>query len=112
MSKDTQSVEKTIVRVLHAELKKAGFVPVKVWDGGEYVDTNRLRDVLDAVFSVDTSTIHFAPVSDPSKWGNLGVYVVCGNGADLLSDWHCSDPKFDEVVTSVMHRTDEIAARG
>lgn len=67
--------------------------------------------MLDAVFSVDTSTIHFAPVGALDAWGSLGVYVVCGNGTSCLSDWHTSNPKFAAAMEKVMQRIDAMEAR-
>lgn len=81
-------IEHEIVRVLLKHAKAAGYVPVKVWDGGEYVEATTEREVLDAVFAVCTSTVHFAPEANQSTWGNLGVFLVVGNEQDLISDWH------------------------
>jgi hypothetical protein len=100
MSNEYTQVEKRIVRRLVRELKKAGFAVDSVWDGGEYVKTSTEESVLDAVFSVGLSTIHF----DAGKGANgksHGVAIVCGNGYDCLSDWHVSDADFDAAVQRV-----------
>lgn len=106
-----EKIERTLVRVTIAEMRKAGFVPVSVYDGGEYVPAKTRAAVLDAVFAVDTSTIHFAPVDALEAWGCLGVYVVCGNGTSCLSDWHMGDAKFGKAMQKVMQRIDSMEAR-
>ncbi len=101
--------EKAILSDLITSLKSAGFVPVNVWDGGEYVDATTLDQVWDAVDSVDESTIHFARVEEPTKWGRLGVLCVSGNGCDIISDYHCGDPKFSAAIDAVGQRALEIS---
>lgn len=96
-----QALERKIVRKVVRTLKAAGFVPVKVWDSQEYVDAVTETEVLDAVFAVDDSTIHFAPATDLEDWGHRGVYIVLGNGIDCLSDWHCGDSDFDAGLERV-----------
>jgi len=94
-------VEKLIIRKTLAVLKKAGFAPVRVWDGGEYVRARCERTVLKVVYSVGCATIHFAPIDKPKEWGSTGVFVVTGNGIDVLSDWHIQDKKFDAAMERV-----------
>jgi len=91
-------LERRIVRTLIQELAAAGYLPVKVWDGGEYVAVSALDETMDAVFAVDDSTIHFAPKDKPEEWGRRGVLIIGGNGEDIISDWHCGDKKFSEAV--------------
>lgn len=101
-------VERRLVRQIVRECKKAGFVPVKVWDDGDYVPATNEAAVLEAVFSVSVSTIHFAPKDNLKRWGNLGVMIVCGNGVDCISDWHCGNEEFDKAVTHVTRLSEEI----
>jgi hypothetical protein len=101
-------VEQRIVRRLCRELKKAGYLPDSVWDGGEYVKARTARDVIGAVFAVSSATIHF----DRGRGANghsHGVFVVLGNGVDCLSDWHIGDKAFDAVVDRVSASTEECA---
>ena len=93
--------EHAIVKALVYKLAAAGFVPVKVWDGGEYVEARTADEVIDAAFSVDEATIHFAPQGAPEKWGRFGVFVVPGNGADIISDFHCGNPTFTAAIEAV-----------
>lgn len=94
-------VEKLILRKVLEELKKVGFIPVRVWDGGEYVRARAERTVLKVVYTVGCATIHFAPVDKPKEWGATGVFVVTGNGIDVISDWHTQDRKFDAALERV-----------
>lgn len=99
-SRSNLQIEQRVVRHLIRELKKAGYRPEWVWDGGDYVSTLTEAQVLEAVFSVDTSTIHF----DFGKGKNgksHGVYIVCGNGWDCLSDWHVGDDDFARAMETV-----------
>ena len=101
-------VEARIVRRLCRELKKAGYFPDSVWDGDEYVKARKVADVIDAVFAVNSATIHF----DRGRGANghsHGVLVVLGNGVDCLSDWHIADKAFDAVVDRVSASAEECA---
>ena len=101
-------LEHIIIRVLVEDMAKAGFVPVSVFDGEEYVpeliggaipDVMPIEEIIDAVYAVDDyPTIHFAPADGLGSWGNLGVLVVAGNGCDLISDYHCGNEKFSAVI--------------
>ena len=91
-------IERAKVSAVVAECEAAGYVPVRVWDGGEYVKTTGVTGALDAVFAVDESTIHFAPRDKPNGWGGCGVLVILGNGEDCISDWHCGDEVFSAAV--------------
>lgn len=96
-------VERAIVTCLVQDLAKAGYDAVKVWDGEEYQDAETVEAVLAAVFAVDQSTIHFQRKG--KKWGiTPGVFIVCGNGEDCISDWHCEDGDFDAAVSSTIRR--------
>jgi len=92
------TIERMIVRKLIRECKKAGFVPVKVWDSEEYQTVRTEAETIEAVNSVDDSTIHFAPVDNLEQWGRTGVYIVLGNGVDCISDYHCGNAKFEEAI--------------
>ena len=105
-------LEHAIVHALIAELATAGFVPVQVWDGEEYVAACDAQAVIEAVFAVDdTPTIHFAPAADPSAWGKLGVMVAPGNGQDLIVDYHCGDASFSAAIDRVCDRISEADGR-
>lgn len=97
-------LERAIVRALLAELRRARYLPVKVWDGGEYVNTPDADSVIAAVFAVDEATIHFEPMSLRARGGNRGVAIVLGNGEDCISDWTAGDPRFSAAVERACER--------
>src|SRR5262245_44024697 len=104
------ALERSMVRGLIRAMKAEGYKVAAVFDSEEYVyaaaetalgaetredsgavrHTMNEREALDAVFSVDTCTLHFTH-RNALTWGNRGVFIVLGNGADCLSDWHSPD---------------------
>ncbi len=100
-----EKVERAIVLALIDEATKAGFPPDSVWDGGEYVDVagKGPEAVIEAVFAVDEATVHFGPGLE-----NRGVFLVCGNGTDIISDWHCGVVDFDKAVKAACERAENI----
>lgn len=99
------AIEARIVRKLCRELKKAGYLPESVFDGGAYVKARTESAVLEAVFAVDDATIHFDRGAGANGKSH-GVFIVLGNGVDCMSDWHVSDKDFDAVVSRVSAETD------
>ena len=92
--------ERKIVRRVIRSLRAAGYFATEVWDGGEYVKVSSEKEIIDAVFAVDDATVHF----DGGKGANNhshGVYFVLGNGLDVISDYHCGDKEFSDVVDRV-----------
>jgi hypothetical protein len=105
-----QKTEEAILKALVEELSIAGFTYVNVWDGEEYRPVSEgYAQLLEEVFAVSDSTVHFAPEDNPEKWGNLGVLLVCGNGEDFISDWHCGNKDFDAALDRVMKRIDNLS---
>jgi hypothetical protein len=106
MNDATNALEIAIVCLLIDELREGGYVPVAVWDGDGYnyspktsagAKRNKhgcmpvemsVAEVLDVVFGVDNSTIHFAPAACLDDWGDFGVAIVGGNGVDCIVDHH------------------------
>lgn len=95
-----QALEKKIVRGTVRRLKEAGFLATQVWDGGEYVKVRTEEEVLDAVFSVDDSTVHFDGGAGDNDHSH-GVLFILGNGQDVISDYHCGDEAFDKAMDGV-----------
>ena len=95
-----RKVEKAIVRNLVGECIAAGFVPMEVDDGGdENVPTIDIESVIEAVFSVDESRVYFQPIGDRGHGKpKHGVFLVGGNGCDIISDWHCGNKDFNDAV--------------
>jgi hypothetical protein len=115
--------ERAIVRALIENLARAGFVPVCAWNGDEYAPWGKQRrelpecfeprpltveEALAEVFSVDDSTLHFAPAGDTAAWGNLGVFLVGGNGNDIISDYHCGNASFAKAVDEICLNVEDL----
>lgn len=116
-----QTIERVIVRRLIRAMKAKGYRVAAVWDGEEYQmpgkDGNMTslelddapdnitrpmteREALESVDSVDECTLHFTH-ANAKTWGNRGALLVLGNGEDVIADYHCSDPLFDSVFSSL-----------
>jgi len=103
-------LEHAIVRALVKELRAAGWRPVWVCDGEEDVKINAstehsaLRQVLDAVFAVDDSSIQF------QKHGRrMSVMLIGGNGVDLISDYHCAHDDKDSLGAEFAEVCDRVS---
>jgi hypothetical protein len=104
MSAADRLIELVIIRRTIRELGKAGFVPVSVWDSEEYVPATSCRKVIETLQAVDYNcTVHFAPASDVSDWGRMGVMFVLGNGIDVISDYHLpvNKPEFGAAMERI-----------
>jgi hypothetical protein len=77
-------IEARVVRHLMRTAKRHGYRLVRVFDGEEYVKTTTEREVLDAVFSVDISTIFFKHPEEPK--GHCAVIVLGNDGWDCVAD--------------------------
>lgn len=100
----TTSNEKAIVRHMLAVLHLAGWLPVKVDDGGdEYVKATTPDEVIEAAFAVEEANIHFS-----NGKRNYWVCLVFGNGnegRDVICD-HTIDRKgvsdgFEDTMNEV-----------
>jgi len=74
-------LERSIVRKLIRHLKSKGFELVSVFDGEELVKTKTETDAIDAIFSVDESSLC---VRKEGK--RYCVAFVAGNGSDIVAD--------------------------
>lgn len=111
MSAGDRLIERVIIRRTIRELRKAGFVPVSVWDSEEYVPATTACKVIEVLDSVDYNcTVHFAPAADRKAWGNLGVMFVLGNGIDVISDHHCGNPEFSAAMDRVSEYVNALEA--
>lgn len=76
--------DRRTVRSFIRAMKAAGIVAVSVWDGEERVACRTEKEVMDAVFSVDMSTIRFK-VPGAEKFSV--ACIVLGNGCgEAISD--------------------------
>jgi hypothetical protein len=127
MSDTTQRIalERAIVRALIRHLRDKGFVTHRVNDGEEMVSClDSEEKAMDAVFSVDESSLRFVPMScsalKPKQRDNYehGVLLVCGNGEDIISDWNYNEGDKDgfnaamdafdvEKIAGTLHESSE-----
>jgi len=102
MSNFNRLVERAIVRALIQECDRAGFMPHHVDDGGENVPCSTEHTAVEAIFAVDDARLFFRSKDDASrKPVTHGVYLVGGNGEDIISDWHCGNASFNAAVDRV-----------
>ena len=97
-------IERAIVTALVDEAAKVGYIPDSVWDGGEYVPVADLNSVLEAVFAVDNSTIHFVPRAGPESASSHGVFVVCGRSMPFLQTFYLNSYERRSRSTSTRRR--------
>ena len=83
--------ERAIVRALIRHLKANGWRVDRVYDGGEDVPVRTEEEALAAVFAVDDSTLWFMNAAGVDH----GVYLVCGNDGDIVSDWSYAEKDAD-----------------
>ena len=76
--------ERRIVWNLIKHVVANGFELDSVYDGGDYVPVKSAKDAMEAIFSVDDSTLRFR---HPGHAKLLGVFLVGGNGVDIVSDY-------------------------
>ena len=78
------ALERKIVRHLIRTAKQHGYALTKVYDGGENVKCKTESAAMDAVFSVDESTIYFKHPDQPK--GHCAVIVLGNDGWDAIAD--------------------------
>lgn len=106
------AIEEKMVRGLIRGLKKAGYTPDCVYDGGEYVHGKTETATMDTVFSVDKSTITFeGEGSTQHDSRRFGVLIVLGNGVDCIPDYNVSRNNVDGWNATIERITDELYER-
>lgn len=98
-------IEHGIVRALIEELDRAGFIPYGIHvDGEDERGTCRKvapEKIVAEIFEWDAYvTLHFAPKDSPEDWDH-GVFLVQGNGVDIISDYHAEPAAFASAVDKV-----------
>lgn len=94
-----QGIERKVVRKLVRVAKTHGYVPTKVYDGGDEPVLVRLeREVLDAVFAVDDCRVYFKHPAEAKA--HCAVIVLGNSGWDCIADASMGtlwDPVIKEV---------------
>lgn len=91
-------VERAIIKALIAFLDGYGFKPTFVFDGEENVKCSTAEKAIEAITAVDESWLHFKAgkgVLGAGARKDHGVYLILGNGEDVISDWRYSDGDAD-----------------
>ena len=78
------AMERQVVRHLIRTAKTHGYSVVKVNDGEEVVKVSNETEAMDAVFSVDESTIYFRHPTEPKN--HCAVIVLGNDGWDAIAD--------------------------
>lgn len=91
------AIERRIVRHLIRTARKAGYLPVRVDDGGELVPATTETAMLAAVFSVDDSRVIFKHPDEPRA--HCAV-IILGNGPDCVADASMG-ARWDAVMDAV-----------
>lgn len=79
-------IEKRIARRVVTDALEAGYM-ISVWEGGDWAikrAVNKAAMIMDAMFSTDSDLLVLRKL-DGEIVGR--VYLVWGNGCDVLSDW-------------------------
>lgn len=122
-----QSIERHIISALIRNMNDEGYLVAAFWDGEEYQmggglpgqpvvshgaedpPDNIVRamgetEALDAIDTVDEGTLHFTH-RNKDTWGTRGVYLVLGNGEDVISDYHVAEGEpFGKVIKAIYDR--------
>lgn len=85
-----QKLERRIVATLCAHMRAAGWDVVNVWDGEETHAAHTALEAMEVVFNLDESMLRFRKIT-PSGTHVHAVYLVTGNGCDIISDWHFTE---------------------
>lgn len=79
-------IERTIINGLCEHMARAQWRIHSVHDGGESVKASTPEEAMETIFSVSVSNLTFF-----CGTRRHAVQLVCGNGADIISDWSYSD---------------------
>lgn len=97
-------LERRIVAGLVAHMATKGFRITGVWDGEEWEKANTAKEAMEFIFNLDEASLRFVPTAgfDREKHekdrvvtsrnayapNEHGVFLVLGNGVDIISDWN------------------------
>ena len=100
------NTERKVVRHLIRTAKQHGYAVTKVYDGEEMVKCKTESEAMDAVFSVDESTIYFKHQDQPK--GHCAVIVLGNDGWDAIAD--CSEGElWDDAIAECDAYSDKLA---
>lgn len=95
------SLEHALIKFLIETAREHGFLPLKVWEGEDYVGTPTDAEMMGAIFSVDGSTAYFKRVDEAKA--HCAVIILGNSGWDAINDHSCGEG-WDEVIKAVEER--------
>lgn len=92
-NKSRVSMEKSIVRKLIKMMRYFGWNLHSVYDSEETIEVSNENEAINAVFAVDEASIFFR------RDGRIGgVFIVLGNGTDVITDYSTTSAEFEKLV--------------
>ena len=79
-------LERRIVAALCAHLAREGFDVYSVWDGEAETAVASTKDAMELIFNLDEAVLYFRK----GKF-KRSVYLVLGNGEEIISDWRSGE---------------------
>lgn len=80
-------MERRIVWRFCEHMARAGWQPCEVHDFEETTPVADAKAAMELIFNLDHSRLYFRKGDGPKRW----VYLVNGNGEDMISDYVVSD---------------------
>jgi len=99
-------IERRIVAALCAHLQARGFEMVNVYDGEETTAVSTAKEAMELIFNLDEASLRFRRVYGEGTGRTMdprvhGVFLVLGNGEDIVSDWNYSTGDPDGFNTAM-----------
>ena len=97
MTELTEEILRTFIEAAH----KAGLPLRGVNDGEELVRVEVVDEAIDAIDSVEESTLVFLRENpETHKWGRVGVFIIPSNEGHCICDYH-DIPEFEVAMKAV-----------
>jgi CheY-like chemotaxis protein len=90
-------LERRIVFNLLSLLKAAGYSVTSVWDGEEEAPATDEKSAMETIFNLDEAIVRFKSETGSKHW----LYLVLGNGEDVLSDYGMPRGKKDRFAETL-----------
>lgn len=95
-------LERRITAALISHLEQKGFRVTGVWDGEAWEKADTAKEAMEFIFNLDESSLRFVTAEgfdrdkhEKTRKGRnafakneRGVFLVLGNGIDIISDWN------------------------
>lgn len=92
--------EEAIIRRMFAKLEEAGWKVSSVDDGDfGHVPADTIDEALKIIDAVGEAWVYFV---HPDHRNSEGVFLIAGNGCDVISDHTCSNPVFDAIMNGLI----------